>query len=211
MPCARKYSKEDVNAILQASEGRRSPVSGEPGHALSRHVGVNGLQISDRLRGTVMTSASRPMVMMPTGGGADASTVRAVWREIDARNGITTTTNQLKKDYRKLVENYIDDSGAFVDLQQAIIIGRYLLNSSDGQAELAKLDAGTETRIKIAKSLHQIEAVDGAWKMNYAGMPTAGNRENDITHLEDIRTAFMLVDRYDAGNIHIQTFYPIKG
>jgi hypothetical protein len=207
MPCAKRYSKEDVNAILYASEGRLSPVSGEPGHALSRHVGVSGLQISDRLVGRTMSSLSRPIVMQATGGAAPANIVRDVWREIDARSGITTTTAQLKKDYNKLVDNSIDNSGAFVDLQQAIIIGRYLLNSSEGQTELAKLDSGTENRVKIVRTLNQLEAVDSAWKMNYAG---SSGIDNDITHLRDIRTAFMLVDRLDANTIHIQTFYPIK-
>jgi hypothetical protein len=209
MPRKKSYTLEEVNAILRASDGRLSPVTGEPGHALSKHVGVGGLQLSDRLRGTAMSSPSRPIVMDVDGRTAPETVYRDVWREIDARNGIQSTTKQLKSDYRKMVENYVEKSGSFIDAQQAIRIGRHLLNSPAGQAELARLDAGTD-RVAITQSLNLIESTDGAWKMNFAGMPTAAHPENDISHLVDFNQAFMLVDRLDLDAIHIQTFFPMK-
>lgn len=200
MARARRYSREDVNEILQESEGRRSPVSGEPGHALSKHVGVAGYQISDRLRPELgASSTTRPIIMYERGGIASEPDTRQVWREITP----TATTKQLKAEYRRMFEDYVTRSGSFLDLQQAIIVGRYLLNAAGGQAELAKLDAGTEDRVAIELSMNAVEWVYGAWKMNYAC------HGNDVTHLEDFKKAFMLVDRISTGGIHIQTFFPV--
>ena len=200
MARARRYSRDEVNAILNESEGRLSPVSGEPGHALSRHVGVGGYQISDRLRPELgASSTTRPIVMHPSGKIASEADHREIWRNLTP--GVTTKA--LKAEYRRMYENYVTRSGSFLDLQQAVIVGRYLLNAAGGQAELAKLDSGAEARVAIELSMNAVEWIYGAWKMNYAC------HGNDITHLEDFSKAFMLVDRLDADRIHVQTFFPV--
>ena len=200
MARAKRYSRDEVNAILQESEGRRSPVSGEPGHALSRHVGVGGYQVSDRLRPELgASSATRPIVMHPSGKIASETDHREIWRNLTP--GATTRT--LKAEYRRMYENNVSRSGSFLDLQQAVIAGRYLLNAAGGQAELAKLDSGAEHRVAIELSMNAVEWIYGAWKMNYAC------HGNDVTHLEDFSKSFMLVDRLDTGGIHIQTFFPV--
>lgn len=199
MARAKRYSKDEVNAALQESEGRRSPVSGEPGHALARHVGVGGYQISDRLRPELgSSSTTRPIVMHPSGKIASETDHREIWRSLTPG----ATTKSLKSEYRQMYEDYVTRSGSFLDLQQAVIVGRYLLNASGGQAELARLDSGAEDRVAIKLSMNAVEWIYGSWKMNYAC------HGNDITHLEDFSKAFMLVDRLDGG-IHIQTFFPV--
>ena len=137
--------------------------------------------------------------MYERGGIATEADHREIWRSLTPG----ATTKQLKAEYRAMYENYVKRSGSFLDLQQAIIVGRYLLNAAGGQAELAKLDAGSEDRVAIELSMNAVEWIYGSWKMNYAC------HGNDITHLEDFSKAFMLVDRIDAGGIHVQTFFPV--
>lgn len=48
-------------------------------------------------------------------------------------------------------------------------------------------------------TMHRLEWVHGAWKMNYA------SREYDIAHEEDFSKALMLIDV--LGPNHIQTFF----
>jgi hypothetical protein len=200
MPRAKRYTRDDVNAILHESEGRRSPVSGEPGHALSRHVAVDGYQISDRLRPELgASSRTRPIVMHPSGVIASEADHREIWRGLTP--GVTTKT--LKGEYRRMYEDYVMRSGSFLSLAQSVIVGRYLLNASAGQAELVKLDSRAEDRVAIELSMNAVEWIDGAWKMNYAC------HGNDITHLEDFSKAFMLVDRLEHDKIHVQTFFPV--
>ncbi|WP_305907354.1 hypothetical protein Q9L42_016355 [Methylomarinum sp. Ch1-1] len=200
MARARKYSRQDVNDILYASERRLSPVSGERGHALEKHVGVGGLQISDRLRGTLTTSTTRPLVMDEFGKVRPEAEHRDIWRRLTPGS----TTKQLKQDFRTNIENFVSRSGSFIDLQQAIIVGKYVLNCQEGQAALAKLDQGLENRVAVTVSMHSLEWTQGAWKMNFA------SRENDITHEEEFGKAFMLIDKLDLDQIHIQTFFPLK-
>lgn len=200
MARAKKYTKQDVSDILYASERRLSPVSGERGHALEKHVGVGGLQISDRLRGTLITTPTRPLIMDEFGKVRPESEHRDIWRSLTP----SATTKQLKQDFRTNIENFVSRSGSFIDLQQAIIVGKYALNSQEGQAALTELDQGVQDRVAVTVSMHKLEWVHGAWKMNYA------SHGNDITHEEDFSKAFMLIDKLASNQIHIQTFFPIK-
>ncbi len=206
MARARNYTKQEVNDILYASERRLSPVSGERGHALEKHVGVGGLQISDRLRGTLTTSPTRPLIMDEFGKVRPENEHRDIWRSLTPG----ATTKELKQDFKNNIENYVNRSGSFTDLQQALIVGKYLLNSPEGQTALAGLDqmavtvGSKQSRVSVVVSMNRLEWIHGAWKMNYAC------HGNDITHEEDFSQAFMLIDKLDLDQIHIQTFFPIK-
>ncbi|MDA1076387.1 MAG: sigma factor-like helix-turn-helix DNA-binding protein [Proteobacteria bacterium] len=90
MPRARQYTKDDVNRILMHSEGRASPVSGESGHALGKHVEVSGYQISDRLVGSFGgNSLDFPIIVEPTGAVATEADHRAIWKEKHIHEGMS--------------------------------------------------------------------------------------------------------------------------
>lgn len=200
MVYARQYSKPELNSILINSEGRLSPVSNEPGHAFSKHVGVSGQQISDRLVGKLKSDRTHPIVMDSQGRISSETDHRDIWKALNPN----MNTRKAKSDFRTYVENWVTRSGSFLDRPQAINVGRYMLNSQAGQAELAKLDS-SENRIGIQMFLNQLDMIRrDAWKMYYA------EHGNDITHLETFSKAFMLVDKLSSGGIHIQTFFPIK-
>lgn len=205
MPCARIYSKQDVSDLLQQSEGRVLAGKTEAGHCLRLHVGQSGLEISDRLQGQELTSSSsKPIIMDATGKIAPETTVRAIWRDINTRQGNPfENTKALKYAYETQFEKGIAPaSGAFLDRQQALVLIRYALNSPAGQAELAKLDAGRATRVSTTQSVGRVELIDGAWKMN------AASRQNDVTHLADVTTVTLVIDLLAVDQIHLQTAYP---
>ena len=207
----KKYTKDDLIAILQASEGRLSPVSNEPGHALALHVTADAKAVTARL--TVdLSKSTRPIIMGPTGAIAPEPLVRDVWKEMSVREGgVAPNTNQIKAEYKKAYANNVPNSGTFMDLQQAGLIGRYVLNSAEGKAELAKLDNNTAARVSIEVSMSKFETTSAeGWKMFYAGSGTA---KSEAGHVADIGSVFMLVDRLgpDPDGMHVQTFYPRKG
>jgi hypothetical protein len=83
-------------------------------------------------------------------------------------------------------------------------VGWFLLNSDEGQAQLANLDGGAD-RVKVSKSLDNLEFVrENAFKMNFA------SKDSDITHLEDFSKAIMIIDKLPMDGIHVQTLYPVK-
>src|SRR5581483_3519018 len=97
-------------------------------------------------------------------------------------------------------------AGAFVDLQQAGILGKFALNSPAGQAQLAELDAaraGTPKRVKIEYGVNTLHNVQGEWRMRYA------ERGNDIPVQVAFSQVWMLVDKLEPSGIHIQTFFPV--
>ena len=98
----KQYSRQEVSDILQQSEGRKSPVSGEPGHTLKYHVGADGLQISDRLMNTLQTDDSHPLIMTPDGKIAPESVHRDVWK---SRNP-GMSTKKSKSDFRSMIDNH---------------------------------------------------------------------------------------------------------
>ncbi|ATG92155.1 MULTISPECIES: hypothetical protein [Methylomonas] len=200
MARARKYSKQEVHAILTTREGLLSPVSNEPSHILSLHVGVSGLQISDRLMGTLKSDSTHPIIMGPTGSIRPESEHREIWKALNPG----MNTQQAKNAFGSFIDNSKDNSGSFLDVQQAVVVGWFLLNSDEGQVELAKLD-GASNRVKISKSLDRLEFVrENAFKMNFA------SKDSDITHLEDFSQAVMIVDKLPMDGIHVQTLYPVR-
>lgn len=204
MPYERQYTKQEVSDILRLSEGRSSPVTTQPGHCMSLHVGQSGLQVSDRLRGEIVSDAQHPIIMGPTGTVLPESQSRNIWRSLGPPG---TTTNQLKSAYKNNIDNGVQRSGSFRDAQDALTLARYALNSTTGQAELRRLDTDpTTNRIFITVSVSAIQSLHSAWIMKYA------DSDNDVTHDEQIKSVFMIVDRYadPASEIHIQTFYPVK-
>ena len=199
MPLAHAYSKQDFSDLLLASEGRNSPVSGEPGHCMSLHIGQSGLQISDRLVNKLSSDANHPIIMGPAGSVVPENQSRDIWRTLNPGSN----TAQLKGAHSNLIDNAKSNSGSFLDLQQALMVGRYVLNCALGQTELAKLDAAT-TRVSIRTNLNAFMSAEGTWKMYFA------STDEDVTHVADFNQVFMLVDKIDAGTLHLQTFYPIK-
>ncbi len=205
MSRAKKYTKDEVIAILEQSEGRLSPVSHQPGHTLAQHVLIADHHLTDRLVAKLgISSPNRPIIVTPSGTVADKATHREIWKEINP--GLNSAT--ANKDFETMYQDCVGKAGAFRDLQQAGIIGRYVLNSSTGQTELAKLDAaasGTYLRVKIVVSMHLLESVEGNWKMRFA------EKGNDLPHLKEFNEAWMFVDKLEPEGIHIQTFFPVAG
>jgi hypothetical protein len=80
MPFARVYTLGEVNRILQESEGRPSPSTQEPGHALALHVDARGLQLSDRVQpgGRAVTGglSEDRLAELEAAGGRSPSQVR---------------------------------------------------------------------------------------------------------------------------------------
>ncbi len=186
-----------------------SPVSGEPGHALALHVTASAQKVSARLNVDISKS-TRPIIMGPTGAIASEALVRDVWKDMAVREGGAMTTAQVKTEYRKAFANNVGNSGTFMDLQQAGLLAKFVLNSSEGKAELAKLDNGSKTRVSIEVSISKFETISAeGWKMFYAGIGTA---KSESGHVADIGSLFMLVDVLgpDPEGMHIQTFYPRK-
>lgn len=201
MPVTKQYSRADVKRILQQSEGRLSPVSNQPGHCLEKHVAVSGYQLSDRLRHKELQSdATHPIIMGETGGIRPENEHRDIWKALNP--GMTTA--QAKAAYRQNIANYVKESGSFLDQQQAAIVGRHLLNSSAGQKALGELDDGAKARVDIMIPLTTLDIIDlDGKKMHHA------SHGDDITHIAEMRSAFMLVDKLSGDEIHIQTLYPI--
>jgi hypothetical protein len=201
MPRAKKYTKDDVIAILQQSEGRLSPVSYQPGHTLARHVLIGDLQLSDRLRATLgQTTPARPILVDPSGQVVNKALHREIWKE---RNpGLNSKTANADYD-RIFVGDSVPKAGAFTDLQQAGVLGRFALNSRDGQSKLAELDTGPSNRVEIEYSVINLHNLEGEWRMRYV------EKGNDIPSMRVFTTVFMIVDRLDPDMIHIQTFFPV--
>jgi hypothetical protein len=201
MPRVKKYTKDGVIAILEQSEGRLSPVSHQPGHTLARHVLIGDLQLSDRLRATMPPPIpGRPILVDPSGQVVNKALHREIWKETNP--GLNSKTANADFD-RIFVGDSVPKAGAFADLQQAGVLGRFALNSTDGQGKLAELDAGTSQRVEIEYSVADLHNMQGEWKMRYV------EKGNDIASMTTFTKVFLLVDRLDPDMIHIQTFFPM--
>ncbi|WP_285349509.1 hypothetical protein [Pseudomonas sp. ME-P-057] len=128
---------------------------------------------------------------------------------IDVWAGGATLTNRQREPYearfKRAFANEKTSSGAFVDRQQAILIAMYLLNSTDGMAQLDLLDNGSEQRVKL-ESAAPATLRGNAVMVYYAGT-RAG--DSDISTQRPISSAVMIVDLLIPGEIHIQTFFPV--
>jgi len=230
MPCARHYTFTDVNRILQESEGRSVQPGRPAGHALGLHVEAGGLDISDRLLRTgaavgtptrwrtgrdangnrpltgslehhnLTSRVNRYILGGPTGAMSETIDVWAAGATLTNRQRRTHEAN-----FKRIFANEKSSSGAFVDRQQAILIAKFLLNSTDGMAQLDLLDNGSQQRVKLES------AVPATLKGNAVMVYYAGTRagDSDITTQRPISSAVMIVDRLTADEIHIQTFYPV--
>ena len=197
----RNYSNADFIKIIYESEGRPSPVSNEPGHTLKQHLLIADHHITDRIIPKLgSTTPTTPIIVNEHGKVASEPVHREIWKELDS----TLTTSQAKQLFRKLYLDAPKCAGAFLDIQQIGMVGKFVLNSPEGQDALGQLD-GTETRVSIKKSLNWLDnTTETGWKMRYSSM------ENDITHLADFNKVFLLIDKLPNNEIHLQTFYPIK-
>jgi hypothetical protein len=201
MPRAKKYTKDEVIALLQQSEGRLSPVTHQGGHTLEKHVLIGDQQLTDRLIPTLgPANSNRPILVDPSGNVVSKALHVEIWKETH----VGLSTKQAKKDYEALFEgDAVAKAGAFADLQQAGVLGKFALNSTVGQAELAKLDDGTNDRITIDYSVDMLHNVEGEWRMRFVC------KGNDIPAMVPFTKVFMLVDKLDPEGIHIQTFFPV--
>ena len=201
MARAKQYTKQEVLNILTTREGLASPVSGEKSHIFSLHVGVEGLQISDRLMGTLNSDASHPIIMGPKGSILPEVDHRNLWKSLNPG----MNTKQAKSAFSSFIDNSKTNSGSFVDKQQAIVVAKVMLNSPEGQTQLGLLDSGAKNRVFFKLSLDMLR--DNGFQMNFAG---SGGGNDDITHLEYFNQAGIVIDRLDPDGIHVQTLYPIK-
>ncbi|MBY0396421.1 MAG: hypothetical protein K2X91_08125, partial [Thermoleophilia bacterium] len=144
---------------------------------------------------------NRPILVGPDGKVVDKAAHREIWKETN----VGLNSKQANADFDAMfVGDSVGRAGAFLDLQQAGILGKFALNSAAGRAELAKLDAGTDARVTISYDLLNLTNVDGEWKMRYAE-----KGGNDVASIQSFSKVFMLVDRLDPDGIHIQTFFPV--
>lgn len=229
MPCARHYTFAEVNRILQESEGRSAQPGRPAGHALGLHVEASGLDISDRLMRT--GTATGAPTRRRTGRDADGNRpltgslehhsltstrpyilggpTGTVQDSIDVWSGGAALTNRQRRPFenafRRAFATEATSSGAFVDRQQAIRIAHLLLNSVDGMAQLDLLDNGSEQRVKLECQVPTTLSGDAV--MVYHASTRPGS--SDITSQKPISSAVMIVDLLVAGEIHIQTFYPV--
>ncbi len=201
MPFAKNYTKDDVIALLVESEGRLSPVTHQPGHALAMHVTIGDHQLSDRLIATMPPPIpGRPILVDPSGKVVDKAMHREIWKETNP--GLNSKSANADFD-RIFVGDSVGKAGAFMDLQQAGVLGKFAMNSPGGQSELAKLDARTADRVTIEYSVANLHNVDGEWKMRYV------EKNSDIASLKIFTKVFLLLDRLDPDKLHIQTFFPV--
>jgi hypothetical protein len=204
MARARRYSKDEVIAILEQSEGRMSPKTHQPGHALKEHVLIADHQLTDRLIATLgQTTPGRPILVDPTGQVVSKALHREIWKETNL--GLNSKTANEEFD-RIFLGDSVGKAGAFADLQQAGVLGKFALNSPGGQTELAKLDAlaaNTYDRVKIVYSVKNLHSTEGEWRMRYA------EKGNDLPALKAFSEVWMFVDNLLPDGIHIQTFFPV--
>ncbi|HVL01137.1 MAG TPA: hypothetical protein VM553_15070 [Dongiaceae bacterium] len=201
MPRKKTYDKDEVIDILYASEGRPSPINGAPGHSLSLHVNI--AMPSDRLSNRLQNRdhPNLPIIMTERDGIADKNTHKDIWKELNPH----LSTKVLKGQYDKHIDNHKNESGAFMDLQQAADACVLALNSPAVQTLLGQLDSGTQTEFREEITLPTSD--DKAWKMRYAGF---GQNANDQNKMTDIESVFLFVQAMAPDTIHIQTFYPIR-
>lgn len=212
MPAARNYGLTEVDNILMASEGRLSPVSLQPGHAMNLHVNARGEQISDRLMRTGASSShGRGFIVGSNGEIANENQTKRSWENFDnlasVSTGVTPTAQQRNATYRQNAGSSVSTSGAFADRQDAVQVAQTLLNSAVGQAELAKLDNGTERRVAITLPIPAL--AHGAPATMYVARRAANLPGADITSLTNVTSATMIVDMQLNNQIHIQTFFPV--
>lgn len=212
MPAARIYTLFEVDDILMASEGRLSPVSLQPGHAMNLHVNARGEQISDRLMRTGASSSyGRGFIVGANGEIANENQTKQSWASFDNMASVSTgapvTAAQRNAAYRQNMGSSVATSGAFADRQDAIQVARMLLNSAAGQTELAKLDSGAEQRVVINMPVPVLP--NGSPANMYLARRAAAMPGADITGLTTVTSATMIVDRQATGDIHVQTFFPV--
>lgn len=212
MPAARIYTLFEVDDILMASEGRLSPVSLQPGHAMNLHVNARGEQISDRLMRTGASSSyGRGFIVGANGEIANENQTKQSWASFDNMASVSTgapvTAAQRNAAYRQNMGSSVATSGAFADRQDAIQVARMLLNSAVGQTELAKLDSGAEQRVVINMPVPVLP--NGSPANMYLARRAAAMPGADITGLTTVTSATMIVDRQATGDIHVQTFFPV--
>lgn len=212
MPAARIYGLFEVDDILMASEGRLSPVSLQPGHAMNLHVNARGEQISDRLMRTGASSSyGRGFVVGANGEIANENQTKESWKNFDNLASVSTTATptaqQRNRAFRQNMGASVPTSGAFADRQDAIQVARALLNSAVGQTELAKLDSGAEQRVVINLAVPALP--NGSPATMYLARRAANVPGGDITGLTTVTSATMIIDRQATGEIHVQTFFPV--
>lgn len=212
MPAARIYGLFEVEDILMASEGRLSPVSLQPGHAMNLHVNARAEQISDRLMRTGASSSyGRGFIVGANGEIANENQTKRSWESFDnlgsVSTGATASGQQRTRAYRQNMGASVPTSGAFADRQDAVQVARILLNSGVGQTELAKLDSGAEQRVVI--NLPVPGLANGTPATMYLARRAANLAGGDITGLTTVVSATMIVDRQATGEIHVQTFFPV--
>lgn len=204
MPCARQYTINEINDILQQSEGRLSPVSNQPGHALHLHVDARGEQLSDRFLRPSASAVGRAYIVGEHGEIATAAETRAAWNDYAAATGGAQMNRAtFNREFERWVPRLPAASGAFADRQDAIAVATHVLNSALGQGELAALDAGTRNRVQIQSPVPP-QVNGGTGVQMYLSEAV-----NSIPRIVPVRQVFMLVDRLGVGGIHVQTFYPV--
>lgn len=199
------YTFDEAFKLMADSEGRNSPTTGAPGHTMEQHIGGSSAQTSGRLMNTVSSSASAPIIMMPSGVIADKAT------HIDVYKSTGMSGGQAKKAFAGMFQEGKKAAGAFLDQQQAAHALLFALNSTAGQNALGALDGSKDREFftVIVTGLTISGRID-ARKMYCASRGTGGTDTSDIPHLEEFTQVTVGLDKMSGDGVHLQTLYPMK-
>lgn len=198
MTRAKQYTLHEVNEIIIASERRFSPKSGEMGHTLTYHSEVSHPELRKIVRGGLQSVPGFPVIASET-GIVDKDAHFDAWQS--ANPGLSK--NKCRKAYATMIDNGKKQNGAFMDRQETIRVVHHILNSDGGQALLKKLDDGSKREQGVFDTGAMRKHRKNSGKMLFC--------ENDDyaqPYLTDFTQAFILLDRIEAGGIHLHTCYP---
>ena len=199
------YTLQDCVDLLNTSEGRASPKSGEPGHTIHQHVGGREEQVGGRLMPKLTSSASAPIIIDPSGQVAS----KKDHVDIYVSAGLAASKTKGGAAFDTMFEPGKKAAGTFLDLQQAYSVLLYALNSTDGQAALGKLDGGSAREFFSTSVAGWSMARSDSHKMYTASLGAGGSDMSDMTHLADFSSVTVGIDRMAISDgVHLQTLYP---
>jgi hypothetical protein len=207
MPRKQIYTLEAAMDLLVHSEGRNSPKSGEPGHTIAMHVGGDESKSAGRLKASVISSESAPIIINPATG---AIATKQDHVQIYQAAGLHPSKTQSGKAYDAAFTAPKDAAGAFLDINQAASILQYVLNSADGQTALGKLD-GTSLREFFSMSVTGWTNGNADCRKMWCAYKGAGGDDmSDVTHVADFTSVTIGIDKFNPDGIHLQTLYPVR-
>jgi hypothetical protein len=163
--------------------------------------------VGGRLKGSVNSSASAPIILDPSG----AIATKKDTLDIYVSAGLHPSKKKAGAAYDEAFTAGKATAGAFLDQQQAARCLQFALNSTVGQAALAKLDGGSAREFFSVSVLGLVIAGrTEARRMYHATLGAGGADLSDMTHLTDFTSVTVGLDRMTPDGVHLQTMYPVK-